>query len=100
MTSLVRTKQGDISLEDAITLEDLIHGNYQLRSIEEVLNIPQVMVDQKTSFKVKNGCKIENLWNIQEKVLIKDLENNLLGIYEVEGNLLKVWKNFSQEKWE
>lgn len=95
MTSLVRTKQGTISIEEAISLDDFINGNYQMHSIEEVLNIPIEIVDDDLSFKIKNGVKIDNKWNIKDKVLLKDKNNNLLGIYEVEENILRVWKNFS-----
>ena len=98
MTSLLRTRQGNISLEEACTLEEFKQGKYKMQSIEEVLNIPKVIVDASLAFKIKNGVKIDNIWNIQDKVLMKDQENHLLGIYECDENKLKVWKNFSQEK--
>lgn len=94
MTSLVRTKQGNISIKDAISLEDFKKGNYQIHTIEEVLSIPKITVEEPLSFKIRNGVKLENNWEIEDKVLFKDQHNNLLGIYEVEKNQLKVWKNF------
>ena len=98
MTSLVRTKQGEVTIEDAVSLEEFQKGNYSIQSIEEVLDIPKVTVDSQLAFKIKNGVKIPNKWNITEKVLLKDEKDQLLGIYEAEDNQLRVWKNFSQEK--
>ena len=94
MTSLVRTKQGNVSIENAISLEDFKQGNYQLLSIEDALDLPMEIVDEELALKIKNGVKIKNIWNIKDKVLLKD-KNHLLGIYEVEAEHLRVWKNFS-----
>ena len=44
--------------------------------------------------KVSNGMKISNDWNIKDKVIFK-YNDKLLGIYEVNHNNLKVWKNFN-----
>ena len=94
MTSLVRTKQGNVSIEEANTLEEIEKNQYRIYSIEEVLSFPKIEVDGNLEFKIKNGVKIENQWNIEEKVLFKNRQGKLLGIYEVENNLLRVWKNF------
>ena len=94
MTSLVRTMQGDLSINQASTLKDIETGNYKLYAIEEVLSFPQIVVDKELEFKIKNGVKIENNWNIKDKVLFKNEEGRLLGIYEVDQKQLKVWKNF------
>ena len=53
-------------------------------------------VEEELEFKIKNGMKIENNWNIEDKVLFKNKDNKLLGIYEVVDNQLKVWKNFHE----
>ena len=94
MTSLVRTKQGEVSLEEANTLEEILEGNYQIHSIEEVFDFPKITVDEDLEFKIKNGVKLPNTWEIEEKVLFKNKEGKLLGIYEPEENQLRVWKNF------
>ena len=38
--------------------------------------------------------KIPNNWNIKDKVIFKNKDNILLGIYEKYDDILKVWKNF------
>lgn len=97
MTSLTRTKQGKVSIEEAYTLDQIEKGEYKLYSIEEVLPYPVIEVEGETEFKIKNGVKISNDWKIENKVLFKDNKGHLLGIYQVEENELKVWKNFPQE---
>ena len=94
MTSLVRTKQGNVSINDSYTLSDIENGNYKIYSIEEVLDYPKIMVDKELEFKISNGMKLDNNWNIEDKVMFINKDNKLLGIYEKDDNLLKVWKNF------
>ena len=95
MTSLIRTKQGPINIEKANTLEDIKQGNYKIYKIEEVLDYPQIIVDKELEYKIHNGMKIYNNWKIKDKVIFKNQDNKLLGIYEVDNQKLKVWKNFS-----
>ncbi|MBQ3308017.1 MAG: tRNA pseudouridine(55) synthase TruB [Bacilli bacterium] len=95
MTSLTRTRQGKVSIDEAYTLEDIEKGNYHIYSIEEVLDYPQIIVDKELEFKISNGVKIPNNWNIIDKVLFLNEKKKLLGIYEVDNQMLKTWKNFS-----
>lgn len=94
MTNLTRTKQGKYTLTDAYTLEDIASGNFNLLKIEDVLDYPKVVADEKLSFKIKSGQKLKNEYNIKDKALFIDQNNKLLGIYQVENEKLKVWKNF------
>jgi tRNA pseudouridine55 synthase len=94
MTNLTRTKQGKYTLTDAYTLEDIAAGNFNLLKIEDVLDYPKVVADEKLSFKIKSGQKLKNEYNIKDKVLFIDQNNKLLGIYQVENENFKVWKNF------
>ena len=94
MTSLVRTKQGIISIENTNTLEEIENNNYKYYKIEEVLDYPIINIDDDLLKKVSNGMKISNNWNIKDKVIFK-YNDKLLGIYEVSHNNLKVWKNFN-----
>lgn len=95
MTSLVRTKQGKTTIDDAYTLEDIRNNNYKLYTIDEVLDYPVIEVDDYLEKKISNGMKIDNTFNIKDKVIFKNKDNKLLGIYEVDQEKLKVWKNFN-----
>lgn len=93
MTKLVRTKQGKFNLEDCYKLDDIKNNKYKILNIIDVLDYPIIEVDKEIKRKVLTGQKIDNIYDIKDKVLF--IENNdLLGIYMVDNNILKVWKNF------
>lgn len=94
MTSLLRIKQGNVEIEDTYTIEEIRNHNYKLYKIEDVLNYPVIVVNQETEFKISNGQKLDNIYNIEDKVIFKNNSNKLLGIYQLEDNKLRVWKNF------
>ena len=94
MKSLTRTSQASINIEEASTLEEIEEGNYKLLSIEYVLDYPIQIVDKVLEKKISNGQRIDNTFNVIDKIIFKNKEDKLLGIYEVDGNELKVWKNF------
>ncbi len=95
MTSLVRTKQGKTTINESFTLEDIRNNNYKLYTIDEVLDYPVIEVDEYLEKKISNGMKIDNTFNIKDKVIFKNKNNKLLGIYEVDNKKLKTWKNFN-----
>lgn len=94
MTTLTRTKQGKISLTETNTLEEIEKGKYTLHKIDEVLDYPVITVDNNLAFKIKNGVKIPNIYNIENKVIFKNEQGQILGIYKKEKDILKTWKNF------
>ena len=94
MTSLERVKQGLISINDTNTLEDVENNNFTIHKIEEVLAYPIIEVDEILEKQISNGMKINNSFNIDDKVIFKNKNNKLLGIYEKYEDILKVWKNF------
>ena len=94
MTELTRTKQGIVSLEETNTLEDLYNKNITLHNIEDVLDIEVIEVNDFLENKIRSGHRLNNTFSIKDKVIFKSKSNQLLGIYEVEEDQLKVWKNF------
>ncbi len=90
MTDLIRTKQGNITIDET----DDIKSNYTLHSIIDSLNYDKIVVDNLLEKKIKNGMPLENTFNVKDKVIFINKSNKLLGIYEKDGNNLKVWKNF------
>lgn len=94
MTSLLRTKQGRVSLKDTFTIDDVKRNNYILYQIEEVLDYPTVVVDKNLEQKISTGQKLNNTYNVLDKIIFKTESNKLLGIYLCEDKYLKVWKNF------
>ena len=94
MTALTRTKQGKIDIKDTNTLEEINQGKYKLHKIEEVLDLPVIEVTNTIEKKIKNGQKLLNTYHIKDKVIFKNEKKEILGIYKVEKDKLRVWKNF------
>ena len=84
-----------VDIKDTNTLDDIRNNNYKLNTIDEVLVYPVIEVDEFLEKKISNGVKINNIFNIKNKVIFKNKNNKLLGIYELDNNKLKVWKNFN-----
>lgn len=93
MTTLIRTKQGKIDINETNTLEEIKKGKAKLHTIDEVLDYPVIKVDKELEKRIRNGQKLPNQYHIKDKVIFKASEE-LLGIYKVEKDLLRVWKNF------
>lgn len=94
MTTLVRTKQGKIDINETNTIEEIKTGKGKLHKIDEVLDFPTIIVEEDLEIKIKNGMKLPNEYGITDKVIFKNKFNKILGIYKVEKDILRVWKNF------
>ena len=94
MTELTRTKQGNITIAETNTLQEIKNGTFKLYGIDEVLDIKTVIVTDEQAKKIRTGQKINNDWSIQDKVIFKDKNDFILGIYESKNDVLSVWKNF------
>ena len=95
MTELIRTKVDDFSIDNSYTLEDIENNNYELISIEDCLDYPKIKVNKELEFKISNGVKLENIFDIKDKVIFLNDNNKLLGIYERQHNKLKPFKIFN-----
>lgn len=97
MTKLKRIKQGDFSLEQCYTLEDIEQGKFSFIEIKDCLKeFPKAVIDGKLLTAVKNGAVITNRWN-ENKILFVDKEDNLIALYQKydkDENMLKPWKMF------
>ena len=60
MTSLERTKQGLVKIEDTNTLEDIENNNYSIHFIDEVLDYKVIEVENELLKDISNGVKIPN----------------------------------------
>jgi len=93
--SLIRINLGQFSLDDAITLEDLRTGNYQLLNIKNAFpNIPTKTVDGHELFKIKNGAPIDHFVG-SDMFFIEDPEKKLIALYKNDDNLARVYKMFT-----
>lgn len=79
MSSLVRTKVGRFSIENASTLEEIQEGNYTLFSIEDMLaHLPQIEYENIEA--IYHGKKVK--LNSTEKQVVITHEKKAVAIYE------------------
>ena len=94
MTTLKRTKQGKITIEETNTLKEIENCKYKIYDIDEVLDYPVIQVEKEIERSIVTGRRLKNIWNIEDKVIFKNNNSKLLGIYQKDNDELKVWKNF------
>lgn len=87
MNNLIRTKQGNFDIKDSYKLEEIAKGNYQFQNIKEFLDYPVIEIPNELIKKVENGNKVENVFNIDDKVIFTK-NNKDLAIYENKNNTL------------
>ena len=90
MNSLVRIKQGNISIDLCQKLEEINDNNYVILPIDYILkDYYEVKMDDKLYFKIKNGVSIKNIYN---KDFIKFTYNNkVIALYKNVNNELKCY---------
>lgn len=93
MQDLVRIRESAFTLDDCYTLEEIKNDKYNVISIEEAFPYDVIEIDIKTLEKVKNGSIIDNIYNIENKVIFK-YNNKIIAIYESYDNILKCYRNF------
>lgn len=81
MCELERTKLGNFSLEDTYTIDDIRSNMYSLLTVNEVIDLPKVVVNKDMEKKIKNGQVLENFFD-SDMVIIMNEDNQLLAIYQ------------------
>lgn len=79
MNNLERTKQGDITLEECITINDL--DNIKNIDIDKLIKLEKIFVNSEVESKIKNGVIINKFFKT-DKAIIYNKNNKLLAIYE------------------
>ena len=101
MKNLIRERQGNFTLEDCISIEEIKTDH--LRKIEEALcQYKCMVVDEDTSRKIQNGVVL-SLETKEDKILLLDSKDNLLAIYEryqKDPDKMKPYKVFRRESSE
>src|SRR5574344_1625110 len=84
MSKLERTKVGNFNLEDASSIEDILHNNYHLYSIEELLH-PDVI-----------ECSSKDLIHIQNGNIIK--MNKTYVLFKYQGKEIVLYHKYNEEE--
>lgn len=100
MQSLIRTKQGNFTLNDAFTLEDIKNNNYTIKSIEETLSsIETINLDDNLYLKVKNGAIIDKIF--KNEIACLKYQDKIVAIYKTyskDNTKAKPFKMFTREE--
>ena len=82
MKELIRSKQGDFSIENSYTIEEVGKGNYEIiNPVDYLKDYEIVKVDDYIAKKVLNGRILENRYK-SEKIVFVDKDKKILGLYE------------------
>lgn len=91
MSNLRRIKNNHFTINDAYTLDDIESGNYKIIPIKDALtSYPNVTIDDKMAFKIKNGQVIDNIYHQDIVVFLN--KQDVLAIYKNDNDKLKVYK--------
>ena len=82
MSSLLRIRSGDFTLDDAVYLKDVEEGNFKMIEIDHALDLPKLVVEDANI--VFHGKKINQ--NLDHEVAVYDKEGHLLAVYGPDGN--------------
>ena len=80
MKNLKRIKQGSFTIDNAISLEEISYDKV-IKISDCLSNIKKETVDEKLSFKIKNGVKLNKISD-DDFVMFLDSDNTLLAIYQ------------------
>ena len=81
MAELKRTKQGNFSIEDSYTLDDIENNNYKLLTYEDIFNdYEKYNLNDEEYFKVKNGQKMPI--NFENKEVVYTYKGEYIALYE------------------
>ena len=80
MSSLIRTKQGKFNIEDSYTLQDIENNNYKLLTIEEVLDLETIELEEELIKPVHNGAIINKIFK-NDIACLKE-NNKIIAIYK------------------
>lgn len=83
MLSLDRTKQGKFIKENTFKINEIREGKYQLLTIEDILDVLVIDMNEEEYFKVKNGVKIDSSYN-KEFVLFR-YSGKDISLYRKDG---------------
>ena len=84
MNSLERTRQGIFNIKDSYTILDIKNNNYKSLSIEDILDVNIINLDDIIYNKVINGNKLE--LNYNGYVLFKK-DNKDIALYNFKNNI-------------
>lgn len=95
MCELERTRLGKFGLEDTYTLDDINSGMYSMFGVDEVIDLPKVVVDRDKEKRIRNGQVLDKFFD-DDMAYIMNEDNKLLAIYKkYDDKRVKPYRMFS-----
>lgn len=79
MTKLIRTKLDKFTIEESYTLEDIQNDNYKILSLEDLIDLDTININEDMLFKIKNGQIIDYQTN---KYILYKYNNQNIALYK------------------
>ena len=79
MTKLIRTKLDKFTIEESYTLEDIQNDNYKILSLEDLIDLHTININEEMLFKIKNGQIIDYQTN---KYILYKYNNQNIALYK------------------
>lgn len=79
MTKLIRTKLDKFTIEKSYTLDDIQNDNYKLLSLEDLIDLDTININEEMLFKIKNGQIIDYQTN---KYILYKYNNQNIALYK------------------
>ena len=97
MSSLIRTKQGNFSIDDSYSISNIENGNYKLIGLDEFLkNKYKVICNDDLKKDVLNGKILDNIYD-KDEILFVDNDGLVLALYHIydkDNSKIKPYKMF------
>ena len=90
MIDLRRTRQGKFKIEDSIQIDNV--SKEKLINIIDILDVKKIELTSDIEKKVLNGALIDNIYNCEEVLFIKN--NEAIALYKRNNGKLKPYKMF------
>ena len=79
MTKLIRTKLDKFTIEESYTLEDIQNDNYKILSLEDLIDLDTININEEMLNKIKNGQIIDYQTN---KYILYKYNNQNIALYK------------------
>ena len=79
MADLKRISIDNFSINNSYTLEDIKNGNFKFYDVSKLFNYKKVEIDTVLEKKILNGCKLDNIYNLDNVLFTKN--NKLFALY-------------------
>ena len=88
MIGLIRTKSGCFEIENSVTIDK--YNENDILKIEDVLKLPEIIVNPDSYKQLSNGVKIKYNTNGETKKGLVYCNGDFFGIGVIENNMLKI----------